>query len=257
MILDPNDPMPPGLGYLGLSRCRTLEGLTLSDYVPSAFVCDKPSRNFLRKLQFMADLPPLEERKELLRLADERTEEDEPAYTVPGYRVKFRSVRRALEFANIPSASEWTLTQQEAFAALGRDEMCLLAGGDEKVAARIREEHGLPEFKLPPRRAMAGTDILWDLNRTKLHRHPKLARLLHMAGEPGKGREASIRRLTAGTGLEDTEESVSAFMELRNPRPGNGMWLEPGEYSVVYLEGLLSGGTQGRFGPSLQHPVEE
>ena len=255
MILDPNDPMPPGLGYLGLSRCRTLEGLTLSDYVPSAFVCDKPSRNFLRKLQFMADLPPLEERKELLLLADERTEEDEPAYTVPGYRVKFRSVRRALEFANIPSASEWTLTQQEAFAALGRDEMCLLAGGDEKVAARIREEHGLPEFKLPPRRAMTGTDILWDLNRTKLHRHPKLARLLHMAGEPGKGREASIRRLTAGTGLEDTEESVSAFMELRNPRPGNGMWLEPGEYSVVYLEGLLSGGTSGRFGPSLQHPV--
>ena len=247
MILDPDDPMPPGLGYLGLSRCRTLEGLTLSDYVPSAFVCDKPSRNFLRKLQFMADLPSVEERRELLRLADERTEEDDPVYTVPGYRVGFRSVRRALEFVNIPSASEWTLRQQEAFAALTQEEVYSLVGKDAAAAARTRASHGLPEFTLPLRGDMKYPDILWDLNRTKLHRHPKLARLLHMASEPGKGRAAAIRRLTAGTGLEDTAESLSSFLALRNPRPGDGTWLEPGEYSVMYLEGRLNE-TTGRKG---------
>lgn len=191
----------------------------------------------------MADLPSVEERRELLRLADERTEEDDPVYTVPGYRVGFRSVRRALEFVNIPSASEWTLRQQEAFAALTQEEVYSLVGKDATAAARTRASHGLPEFTLPSRGDMKYPDILWDLNRTKLHRHPKLARLLHMASEPGKGRTAAIMRLTAGTGLEDTAESLSSFLALRNPRPGDGTWLEPGEYSVMYLENRLNGTT--------------
>lgn len=48
MILDPKDPMPPGLGYLGISRCRSLEGLTLNMYTRSAFECDRLSKDFLR-----------------------------------------------------------------------------------------------------------------------------------------------------------------------------------------------------------------
>ena len=50
MMLDPRDPMPPGLGYLGISRCRSLEGLTLNMYTPGAFDCDALSKNFLEIL---------------------------------------------------------------------------------------------------------------------------------------------------------------------------------------------------------------
>ena len=54
MMLDPRDPMPPGLGYLGISRCRSLEGLTLNMYTPGAFDCDALSKNFLEILDKMA-----------------------------------------------------------------------------------------------------------------------------------------------------------------------------------------------------------
>ena len=41
-----------GMAYLGLSRCKTLEGLTLGDYNENRdFVVDSDSKNFLNKIE--------------------------------------------------------------------------------------------------------------------------------------------------------------------------------------------------------------
>ncbi len=61
MVIDRDDTaIPPGLGYLGLSRCRTLEGLTLNEFNEESFTCDSLSRNFLRRLSLMDTIPDLE-----------------------------------------------------------------------------------------------------------------------------------------------------------------------------------------------------
>lgn len=244
MILSPDDPMPPGLGYLGLSRCRSLEGLTLSEYVPEAFVCDIPSRNFLRRIQLMTETPSAEECRRLLVLSDERTNEAEAVYSVPGCRVRFRNIRRALAFANIPDADCWTYDQQVTFSCLSEKELSRLASPDAETARQAREEYGLPEFRLPAREEMRGKDLLWDMNRTKLHLHPELVKLLHMSGETKRQTGDAIERLERTAGADQDPSvpfsypSTAAFMELRKPRPGGSEHLDPGEFSRMYLERL-------------------
>lgn len=224
MVLNRDDPaIPPGLGYLGLSRCRTLKGLTLSEFDEKAFSCDRFSRNFMRRLNLMNTIPDLDQRKALVKLMDIGYEEKEPVYQVTGITARFKSIKKALEISCIPGINNLSPILQRKTSEI--DEI------DWRYSRYyLKEEKNIESNYSFYTLSLEGKELLWNLNRQKLYLHPELSRLLHLAGEPGRQREMMARRLVEGV-EEYSIFSIISFFDLRNPNPGSGDYLRPSEYN--------------------------
>lgn len=149
MILEPDEPIPPGLGYLGLSRCRTLEGLTLSYFDEKAFKCDRLSKDFMKRLELMTNLPSFEERRHLVALVREDYEEMEPEYRIEENNERFFSVKKAMESLSISETDDatkrkgvlWELNRQKLHLHPELSRLLHLSGepggGRRKMAEKI------------------------------------------------------------------------------------------------------------------------
>lgn len=230
MILDPEDVMPSGLGYLGLSRCRTLEGLSMNTFVEEAFTCDKVSRNFIRRLELLNNIPSLEERERLVGIVDVNYEEPEPIYQIDGSEHKFKSVKRALEVSEFLESASISQSELADIAQMTEEEWHFYRS--------IYSENEMGVFIIPNNNNEKSNGVLWNLNRQKLHFHPELSRLLHFSGEKGENREAMAKKIVDGVG-ECYFPSVLSFMCLKNPKPDESKFLIREEYNRNALESAL------------------
>lgn len=244
MMLKPDRPLPKGLGYLGLSRCKTLEGLTLSQFVPDAFNVDEASKIFIKRLIMRTTLPEEEKLKEMINLTSIYYKESDKIYNIPGIKQNFDTVASALGYVLLSNGTNGNEKCLKNYLELGLEllkvylkPLFITDKMDDDMKKKIvaDSDEVAKTFELQRCETIKDLELLneflWILNRQKLEAHHKLGRILMYVGENEEFRKRHVTEIFAECDeMEDFECSLSRFVALIDPCPVTGEYINFKQY---------------------------